>query len=510
MASRLLQAVRPRWAGVAVGGALSILALALRASLLRAVPYGDEAAHFTEARSLGLFDLHVAWMGPDVPFGLLPLVAGRPMFALLHAPGALAGFTGFRALGILYAALLPAVLYGLLRSLGCRRALAGAAGAAVAVLPVFVVWGSRVFPDSLMALLFLAGLWALQAGRVPLAAACLVASAWTKETAVFPVAIVAAAAWASAALARRKAGEPWAKALRPRRAEGWLLGAAAAAPLALGMGLLLVPKLPGWVFGGTPWPVLERMPLSALLLVPLAGAAFVRRCRPVALPGLAVLGLYAAFVALRGGMVQAWYAILPASLALGATALLADTLLARGRAQRLAGAGCVALLAATGLLGVVGASGPALAALHPLHAEDEPGLAASLAFVRAESPEQRQAMAFHGRVRPASVFQVDPAWFFIDYPFGGARNTTFVYTVSMQEQDIPVARIAAAVESSDLTWLQDWNTTFQHALRDTYRDCLAFQAGMFMAFEGRGCAARSGQLADRFAAARGASAGHAA
>lgn len=497
-----MQPRRGPLADLVAAGALFLLAFAARLALLHAAPYGDEAAHYTEARSLG-GNLNVFWMGPDVPFTLGALVAGRPLFALLHAPGTWLGFEGFRTLGLSYAALLAPVLYGLLRSLRCHLAIAASAGAAVALLPAFVVWGSRVFPDSLMALLFVAGLWAWSARKPALAAALLVASAWTKETAIAPVAVLAIVTWAGAVRSRRASGEPWGPAFRPMSPDGWLVAAAAAAPLGLAAGLLVVAKLPGWVFGGTVWPILERMPLSSLFLLPLLVAACLPRARLVAVPGLAVLGFYAAFVTLRGGLVQAWYAILPATLALASAAVAVDACIKRGRGLRVAGFGMAAMLLLTVALGVVGATGPAAAFAHPLHAEDEPGLAASIRFVQAESPSERAAAAFQRSVRPATVFEVDPAWFFIDYPLGGLHNTTFVYTVSMPDGTIPVARIAHAIEGSDLTWMQSWNMTFQKAVRATYADCVRFEAGLLTAFAGKQCPGRAAALAERYAVARG-------
>ncbi|HEX2066910.1 MAG TPA: hypothetical protein VHI93_08875, partial [Candidatus Thermoplasmatota archaeon] len=131
------------------------LALAARAWLLDAPVYGDEAAHFYVARHLGASPANLV---PDlgVPQWLF---WQRPLFSLLLWPGAALSFEGYRIWHILLSSLLAPLAMAVVAQAGGRRVPQWTAGVAAALLPGLVGWGVRVFPDSLMATLFLGAVW---------------------------------------------------------------------------------------------------------------------------------------------------------------------------------------------------------------------------------------------------------------------------------------------------------------------------------------------------------------
>jgi hypothetical protein len=474
-------------------------AAALRWTLADAPPYGDEAFHFTVARTLG-FPQDVRWLDTGEPLRLDAFAAGRPLFALAFLPGARLGFDGFRALHILVSSCLAGAAYAVVRLAGGRRAAAWAAGAAVAVLPGFVVWGARVFADGLMALLALLSLAAWLRDRPALGSALMLAACWTKESAVGAAAGLAAfQAWPALRLAREE-GRPLLRGALSDRRVRW---AAATVPLGLApvvVGYVLFPRLPGWIFGGGFGPAWEGLWVSSWMPLGILAACWVPRARAVAGAGAGLAAFYLAFMVGRGGFVQAWYMALPSCLALIATALALDHALRSRRWPRLwappLAAGWAFLLVAA----VVGAQAPA-ALLHPLAPQGEAGLAATLASVQAESPDLAEAIAFHEAVRPARVLKVDILWHYVAYPLGGSRSTSLTYPALAPEGEVPVDLIAAEAEASDLVWLQDWNATFGNAFQETYRDCLAFSAGAWRAYLPQGCAGRSDGLRDGFRAA---------
>src|ERR1041385_3681471 len=336
----------------AAAAALAVAAFAVRWPLLTAPVYGDEAAHFAMARRLGT-SAHISYFEGG-PWSLAHLVVGRPLFALLHAPGAWAGFEGFRWLGAAFSALLPAAAYVLARRLGVRAGPAFAAGAAVAVHPAFVVWGARVFPDSLMALLAVAGLAAHAAGRTRRAAALLLAAAWAKESALAALAGLVAFEAAKLLKGGRAAWTEGGRTQAWHRAQPF--AALLVAPIPLLVGHAMFPLWPGYAPGGDLRSAAETLWPSSWFLLPLAAAWWIPRARPVAAASAGLVAVYGFHVRGRGRVVRGWYVALPGALGLVLAATVGDAGLRSRRWPRMAAPPLAVGLAGLMVAAVVGAT----------------------------------------------------------------------------------------------------------------------------------------------------------
>jgi hypothetical protein len=477
---------------------LAAAAFALRSPLLDDAPYGDESGHYMMARTLGVFGDDLPVVGTGATLELSRLVVARPVFALAFAPFAWLGFAGFRFAGVAAAALVAPALFAAVRSWGGQRAVAAVAGGVYALHPYLVAWQSKVFPDSLMALLFLLGLARLGRGRVAEAAGLLLLACWAKESAVPAVLGLAAACLAPAAWRRFRGG---ADRLLDRTTL-LLLGAAGAGTLATATSVLAGGTPPGWGRGGSLPAALETLLLSSWLLLPLVGGLLARASRPWCSAALATLGAYAAHMLVRGGAVEGWYVPLPAALALGGAGLAACHLLRRRhrqpRAARAATA-AMAALAALLLVPVLGTAGAAAWIVHPADPRDDPGLLATWASGSPEGRDLEAAARFHRGVAPARVLQVDVLWFYALHPFGGSHATTVAFTVGPWATG-DAGRVAQAAERADVTWMHLWGTPLEEALAETYRDCLLFEQGPWRAYGAAACPGRGALLAHRLAA----------
>jgi hypothetical protein len=488
--------MRPgRWRDAAAACGLAAVALVPRLALLRATPYGDESAHYAMARTLGFLDRSILWIGPEVPFQLYALTLGRPGFALLHFPAALHGFEAFRAFGILVAAALAPLSYALVRAHGGRWPAATVAGAAVALLPAFVVWGGRVFPDSGMALFALGGLLAWRLERPRLAAGLLLAACLVKETAIPLLATLAALALVRGVRSRRSL-------LPLTRGELWLLAALALSPAGILASYLAYPQLPGWTTGAALPSALELLVLSSWLLVPAAVGVLVPQTRVLAACLCGLLAFYALFILVKDGGVNGWYAIVPGALAIVTAALLVDHGLRSAGWPRLLAPPAAAALAFLLAAGVAGAGVSLAATLHPLDPRPEAGLASTVRFVHQEHLFLRHAIEVQESRAPRTVLQMDTSWFWIAYPFAGSGSSAFANTAAYPPDAIPVERLVSIAEGSDLTWLEDRNTTFHQAFRQTYSDCRVFEEGTLAAYDLRGCAGRAAGLRSAYEAMR--------
>jgi hypothetical protein len=474
--------------------------VALRWPLLHATVYGDEALHYSEARTLGFLDTNIFWVGPDIPFLPVSFVLGRPLFALLHAPGAWAdGFTGFRALGMGYAALLAPLAFETGRRAGAGRPASVAAGLAVACHPAFIIWGARIFPDSLMACLVLAALCSWMAGRSALAALLLVAACWTKESALAVAGSLAGLAILEAARRPRLAGGSVAAVANDRRVR-WACAAVILGVAPVVAGYLAYPRFPGWVVGGDLGPALERLWLFSWLVPLSAFALRLPRARPVAFSCIGLAVFYVGYSQLRGGFLQSWYAILPACLAIVCCAVVLDAGLRSLRWPRLVAPPVAAAVGFAFIVAFVGSSGP-VALLHPLAPAREAGLAESEAFVKAEHPDLAAAIAFQRSRQPATVLELDVDFLYLDFPFSGSESTSFSYPIFTAPQDVPTDRLVSFAETADLVWLHHHGTPFGKAFLATYGPCEVFAAGGFHAFMMQGCQGRLSELQARFDAA---------
>ena len=472
-------------------------ALLARWPLVFATPYGDEAVHFYMAKTLGFLDDSVVWAHSGERFDVLPFVLGRPMFAFAPFAGATQGFHGFRVLGAVYSSLLAPAAFGLLRRLEVARWLSTGAGLVIAVHPTFVVWGARIFPDSLMALFALLGIWAWIAGRPALGSLLVVLACWTKESAVAVALGLAGCAVASALAASHASGPGRLRSVLGDRSSRLAIAASVIGLVPLALGFAAFPRLPGWAMGGAFGPSWEQLWLFSWLSLAPFVAIKVRRAGPLAAAGVGLFAFYLAFHGVRGGSLQAWFAILP-----GAVGLLSAVVLLDGSVRSLAWprlwAPPIGMLLAGALAVAVFGSATASAAFHPLAPAGAPGLAASVGFVQAENPEMDAVWDFQRSERPESVLEVDLMWFWVGFPAAGSASTKVAYPVLTPDAEVPVEQLAAQAEASDLVWMQDWNGTFERAFHATYADCEAFAAGAWTAFRAQACPGRGARLRAEF------------
>lgn len=476
-----------RWAWPAALAAVWALAAALRLALLDGPLYGDESAHYAVARGWG-----------DDPDNVTPAYAlnealwwQRPLFSVLLWPGAALGLAAYRVEHALLAALLPVLAAEVARKAGAGPVLALGAGLALAVHPDLVLWGSRVFPDSIMAALVLGGIRAHQSQRPLAAAGLLLAAVWTKETAF--VALASLLAWSLWTGRRSGTVDLW--PLRLDRRATALLGAALLAPLPLAHAVINVGgRVPGWSTTPLAAAHLDGLFLTAWLLVPIAAGLAWRRSRPYALAALAYPAFYVAYGSLGHG-VERWYLVLPAALAaLAAAVALGEAARQAAPSVRAAGRGVAAALAvlllATALVPDTLAPKQAVAPASPPAAS----LGQLGAALRGDPLEDAVAAVREGQW--GVVFLVDVPWFHVHHPFAERAGAVgWSYT----GVSIPLAEWAHAVEGSDVTVLLKVDRPFNLALREAYADCVQHEDAQYVLLEGPRCPDRLEALREALA-----------
>lgn len=458
--------------------AIGVVAAAARLALLDGPVYGDEGVHFAVARHWGA--------DPDnvVPAYRMNgwLWVQRPLFSLLLAPGAALGLAAYRVEHALLACLVPVLGASLVRAAGARPGLAVGAGVVLAIEPLFVLWGARAFPDSLMTVLALAGLRLHVARRPAAAAATLLAAVWVKESA--SVLLVGLLAWSLLQAWRNREASLW--PLRLDRRATALLGACLLAPWPLALGLLrLEGRMPGW--STTPFGLGETGGLfvTAWLLLPiLAGLAWTKS-RPWCLLALLYPAFYLTYARLGHG-VEAWYLVLPAALAVVAAAIALDQ--AAGHARpAIRSAGRVAVPATALLLALVAF----VPAAWPGKAWVTPGVGpqASLPELGAglQGDDLADAVAALQPDHWEVVFLVDVGWFHVHEPFATRAGAVgWSYT----GVDIPLGEWTYAVENTNVTVLYKVERAVNLALRETYADCVLYENTSYVLIEGGSCTGR--------------------
>jgi hypothetical protein len=478
----------------AVPALLFAAAAALRLWLAGSPLYGDEAAHYYIARHLGAPPANIYHAD------LLPsqLFAARPAFFLLLAPGAQLGFTGFRVEHALLSSLLPVLAWALLRQLGARPMAAGAAGAVLALHPWMAVWGSRVFPDSLMACFVLAGLLAHAKGRPLVAGLLLAAAVWTKETGV--VALAAVGAWSLWKAVRSRAAGLWPLRLDRACTAYLAAGLLAAAPLLFSL-TVLGARMPGWATTPMAWADLDHALLSAWLLPPLLLGLLWPRTRTWSALGLAFPAFYLLYSAGLGRGVSIWYFVASSALAAVAAFLALDEGARRARqaapatAWRWAPAGtALLLLAPLALAGGAAAHVAAPAAGVPVASYRD-----LAPMANARDPVREAARFVQGA---QNVFVADAGWFYVLYPFSEATaHLGYAYT---EFHDDLASWTKAIEQEADWTVVEVHDLPFNAAIRDVYHDCVRHADEAYVVIEGRACAGRDAQLRAALAAHGGA------
>ncbi|HEX2065325.1 MAG TPA: hypothetical protein VHI93_00795, partial [Candidatus Thermoplasmatota archaeon] len=422
----------------------------------------------------------------------------RPLFSLLLWPGAAISFEGYRVWHILLSSLLAPLALAVVAQAGGRRVAQWATGVAVALLPGLVGWGVRVFPDSLMAVLFLCAVWLHGRGWHGRAALAFLAAAWVKEVA----AVGLLAAFAAAAWTGRRRGEV---GLWPFRLDKPATAHAAAgllAPLPLAFGVLVLGGAPpGWSSSKATLGLLDGLFVSAWLLPAVLLGLRWPRTRRLSLWALVLPLFYATygFVLHRG--VEAWYLVLPQVLALVAAALAleegarrAATPAHRRAGQAVAVALCAVLAAAAVLPDDAGARAAALpfgggwTSLPGLHGE-------------AQRPHPLEApLAALPLDRSTDVFVVDVDWFYAFYPFAEVANSTGWAFTSVE---LPLSAWTVAVEGPRATLVATNGHPLNVALREAYADCRVWQGEGFEILHGHACPGRLGRLREALERAGG-------
>jgi hypothetical protein len=470
--------------------ALFALAWALRLVPLGSDPYGDEAAHYYVARHFGAAPANIT-----PPEDIAYLFWQRPLFSLLLGPGAQVSFAAYRILHAAVAALLPVLVAGLLGRLGVRRPLACGAGLAVAVTPTFVLWGSRAFPDSLMAALALAGIWAYVAGRPLGAALLLLGASWVKETAI-PLAVLL---WVVALWRGHRRGEAGIYPLRLDRQATAMLAAVALAPLPLVVSVgLLGGRPPGWSTSAMGWPQLDGFFLSSWLLLPVLAGLLWPRTRRWSLLALAYPLGYTAYQALLHRGIEGWYLVLPQALVLVSCALVAEEVLRRLGPARRRTAWAAPVAMALLLLALValphGAAKQWTAPASPSSTESLPAMLERTASAH----DQQDAVRALGPRPWEGLFVVDAGWFFILHPFSeGAARLGWAYSETAHDL---APWVKAIEQDATRVVVERHDLPLNQAIRDTYRDCTVAQNPTYTVLEGRRCAGRSDALRASFVA----------
>lgn len=458
----------------------------MRLMLLDGPIYGDEAVQYAMSRHWGADPVNV-----EPVYDLNgPLWWQRVMFPVVLSPGAALGIAAFRVEHALLASLLPVLAAGLLRQAGVRPLLAAGTGVAVAIHPTFVLWGARVFPDTLMACFVLAGLWAHVARRPILAALLLLAAVWTKEMA--GLALLGLLVWT--AMRGRRAGTVrlWPVELdRPATA---LAGACLLAPWPLVYAVLgLDGRMPGWSRMPLEWSHVSGVLASEWLIVPIVAGLFWPRSRPWSILSLAYALFYVMY-GLTGRGVEAWYFVLPAALALLASAVALDTA-ARHSKFSVRSAGQVG--AAFGLTVIL-----VLAAVpHTVAAKQA---ATPLAPTFTSLPQLDDLLQGDHLMQTVSsiegdqwglVLIIDVGWFNVHYPFAErADMVQWHYT----DADRPIEQWAADVEGAGATVVLKFEGPLNRAIRATYTDCVQFENGSYVVIDGSNCPGRAARLQAEF------------
>jgi hypothetical protein len=484
--------------------ALLGLAFMLRLGAIGGSPAGDEAVHYFSARTFGQTppNVHGVW---DSRF----LFWQRPVFSLMLAPFAQWGFDVYRVAHAVLAATLSPLTMRVLQAHRIRTSIAAGAGAIVAVHPIFVTWGSRVFPDTLMTVLCGLGLLLWVREQHVWGAVALLLAAWTKEVAVVGILAMLTFSlldgWRAGRLTRRTtqvtSGEialTLALFLAPlpliysTRVRGWLF--------------------PGWGRGGYSLELVDLLFLSAWF-IPLLVWGWVRRPKdslsiwPFVFPAF-----YLAYRLLLNGAVGGWYVVLPVwFVILGLAALVHDVLPAPGRSAPLR-IGAVSLAVAVVLLVVaadvaIAENARSKLPFHPLEGERERYRSTvELLDPGTQDHALDDVVGFVRARQPASLFLVDVGWYYIYYPFASlAPDLTFGIT------DGPQGALLTTLEGQRYIWeLPTWTEYADRwranaetpgtltvvaktgdplnvALREWYAACTLQDTPDYVVFEGSKC-----------------------
>lgn len=490
---------------VAVFVGLYVAAVLARLPIWHSAIYGDEGHAFLAGRTFGGQVLNIKYL--DMPPGasLAQLFWYRPLTHLPLAIGSSISFYAWRLNHLLITSLAPSIAFGILRSLNVRRWLAAAAGLPFAFNPIFVTFGVIVFHDALGIVALGLALWAHVRGRYGLAAVGFVAAAWVEEVALFALPFLFLFdLWRTL---RTKEASLWPLVLT-RKQSAYLLA------MAFSPAMLLLSLQMGEPLGGHAGPtgfltMLDHMLyLTWLLPVILLGLRW-RKSRELA--GLALV--FPAFYALyyvSGRAVQVWWVLLPAFLSVLGAACALDAWLDHRASRPARNPGTApfgvphAVAAVLGALVLVQILVPSTVAwkgetVMPLSGTAESNLVQTLHYQNGRGQALPQAIDHLTATQRQQLTLVDVDWFYVYTPFSQVAG--FVH-YGFTGTSTDVDEWGRALAASTALVVQKAETPLNHAIRDTYHDCQAYENPDYVIIDLPRCTPRIDQLAVNYAARR--------
>ena len=444
-----------------------VVAVVPRALLLDAPSYGDEGAHYAIAAWALRLDIGIHWLHGDFPATLLPFVINRPLAYLTWGLGSVAGFEGLRFLTLLLSVGQVGLTAVLVHRITRSKAWAWVAGLLLALLPSHVIWSTRIFPDSILAVLGLLAMLAVLDRRWRTAILLAVAAAWAKEIGVLVLAAVALA-WLVGEFPKRKQVLAWTA----------VAAAVSVAPVliaTLGMGL----KTPGWAQGGSLLVILDGAWISAWF-APLLVASLWTRARWVGAASLIQGAGYAAAHLILGTQLQSWYWVLPQALTLaavvGTTAIWAKRLARAGHGQPLGRQGLRFLAPAlVCCLVVLPAGAPGKPLVQPAVQDPSQNLVEAIHGRLLEGADLQEALrGMHGQ-EVVRLVAVDQLWYDIFHPIASHQWSTHWTWTGWLNASVERAELMAFMQpGTGILALRhaQGETAFTLAARAAYQECI--------------------------------------
>lgn len=474
---------------LAVAAVLWVAAVITRWRIIDAGAIWDEPAHFLLAR--GLWTAEPGWRSiHEVDLSVNWMFWQRPMFSLLLWPGAAISFEAYRGLHILIASLAPALTWLLLRRFGVEAWLALPAALVLVLHPMFVIWGMYVLPDSLMLVLTLAGLHLAHSGRPVLTAIFLLSAAWTKEVAIVTPLVLLALAWWTESDRTRPRG--WPVALGPFGASMLAVVAFAFVPLVYSLTLEWA-RFPGWLRGGDPLVVLERIFVLVWFAPVVALGLAHARSRRVAVVAVAWSGFFVVYRILFDRHVNIHYMPGPGALSVLAAALaLSAAWQAWPRPRRLAIPATALVLAC--LVGVQ-VLAPSTSALNqrlvaPLSGQGQWNLEETYEWTPFHDYELVEILALIPE-QDRDVFAVDVHYSFVLWQMQERFDIVYAESAAMAlifRNDLHPWVDAMENGTADIVILgRDSPNPLNQAIRDAYASCVEHEVGEFIAIRASAC-----------------------
>lgn len=469
--------------------ALGLLSFGVRVSMLGSDPYGDEAVHFHIARSFGLDNPRVVNEGAKTY-----LFVQRPLFSLLMWPGAILGFAAYRVWHMLFASALVVVVFGMLREQRVRPVLAAGAGLILTLHPTFVLWGLRVFPDTLMTLMLVLAVRAHLMKRPIQTGGFALAAVWIKEVAVVVVATLFIWSTVRAWIQRDFGLWPF----RMDRMQTALGAALALSMLPLWLGISYFDgRFPGWSTNYRPIFVVDNMFLSLWLVPMVALGLMYRRTRIFAIVALALAAFFVYYRFGLGRGVDDWFWVSTGVLSLTAAAITFERSLSAVAARSRRGlnwapvaigaAGFVVL--ALQIVAPAGTQARELA--YTSHDSLQPPLWSAVKKASGHTDLQ-EVVAWLEKRQPLNLLLADVGWFYVDYPFSDlAPHVGVAYTEPEIGAGVELW-VEAIEEAANYTVLMETHWPMNGAIRETYAECVEFREGPYWVINGQNCAGRVG------------------